>query len=63
VIIALIANGVLDCVLLTKTVIHHRTGLSTFAVTVAAVIAHRARRRFVNTGRRVAPKTRKAQIA
>jgi hypothetical protein len=63
VIIALILNGALDAVLLAKTVIHHRSGLSAVAVSVGVAIAHRARRRFVNTGRRVAPKTRKAQIA
>lgn len=59
-IIALILNGALDAVLLAKTIVHHRSGLSALAVTVGVAIAHRARRRFAHTGRRVAPKPRKA---
>ncbi len=59
-IIALILSGALDCVWLVKTIVHHRSGLSAAAITVAGVIAHRARRRVTDTGRHVAPKTRKA---
>ncbi len=51
----LIALGLGDLVGLAHYFAHHRTGLTGAVLALAAWVAHRFRRAFVSTGRRVAP--------